>query len=444
MATMETAATQRLPRFREPLAGAYFWLAVFFVIYCARPEDWIPGLAFIPLAKISGVLAVLALVFAIGRVRGGVPREMIFLLLLLLQLFLTVPFSPVWHGGAFFEVLEFSKVVIIMLVMVLAVNSLARLRRLVFIQSASVAVISLAAIVKGRSVLGRLEGALNGIYSNPNDLAFAIVLTLPLCFVFFLRTSNFLVKAAWTGMMVAMVYAVFLTASRAGILALTVTAIVAFWEFGVRGRRPLLVIMGVVTLFAALALAGGDLIRRFQVMSGGQLSRPGDMAALESAAQRRLLLIRSLEVIGEHPLFGVGPGNFQVVSGVWRETHNSYTQIGSEAGIPGLILFVLILWSAFTNLRRARRRLGWDCDPRDDLRLLAGGLRASLVGFVVGAFFASVAYHFFPYFLVGYTAALAPLCVRNAPEDATRLASQRAAGRESRAVIYTRRRPFQV
>ena len=38
---------------REPLRGAYFWLTLFFVVYCARPEDWIPGLHVIPLEEES-------------------------------------------------------------------------------------------------------------------------------------------------------------------------------------------------------------------------------------------------------------------------------------------------------------------------------------------------------------------------------------------------------
>jgi len=38
---------QKLALKREPLAGAFFWLSGFYLIYCARPEDWIPGLAYI-------------------------------------------------------------------------------------------------------------------------------------------------------------------------------------------------------------------------------------------------------------------------------------------------------------------------------------------------------------------------------------------------------------
>ena len=31
-------------RAADPTKGAFFWLSAFFVVYCARPEDWIPGM----------------------------------------------------------------------------------------------------------------------------------------------------------------------------------------------------------------------------------------------------------------------------------------------------------------------------------------------------------------------------------------------------------------
>ncbi|PYV93929.1 MAG: hypothetical protein DMG90_01110, partial [Acidobacteria bacterium] len=45
----------------DPLKSAFFWLSVFYFVYCARPEDWVPGLLYVPLAKISGIFAILAL-----------------------------------------------------------------------------------------------------------------------------------------------------------------------------------------------------------------------------------------------------------------------------------------------------------------------------------------------------------------------------------------------
>ena len=53
-------------RKRDASSGAFFWLSAFYLVYCARPEDWVPGLSYLPLAKITGVIAVLALLLSLG------------------------------------------------------------------------------------------------------------------------------------------------------------------------------------------------------------------------------------------------------------------------------------------------------------------------------------------------------------------------------------------
>ena len=45
-------------RFADPTRSAFFWLTGFFIVYCARPEDWIPGLKYLPLAKITAIFAI--------------------------------------------------------------------------------------------------------------------------------------------------------------------------------------------------------------------------------------------------------------------------------------------------------------------------------------------------------------------------------------------------
>jgi hypothetical protein len=382
------------------------WLLLFMVIYCARPEDWIPGLAAVPLAKIAGIFALTALLFAIGRVRQRPPREIIYLVLLLGQVWLVVPFSPVWRGGAFQNALDFSKVVPIVVVMVLTVSSTNRLRRLLFIQSASVAIIAVAAIWKGRAFGGRLEGVLSGNYSNSNDLAFSIVLTLPLCLIFLFTCRNRVTKIIWLLTMMAMIYVVFLTASREGLLALTAATAVCLWEFAVRGRKRYLLPVVAVTGIVFWVYASGGM--RTRLNSTFQGSAQGEDEAYGSAQSRRELLIKSLEVTAQHPLFGIGLGNFSIISGSWHVTHNSYTQMSSEGGIPAFLLYVLILRRGFANLSVVKRlvRVGSELD------LLAGGLRASLAAFVVGSFFSSQAYNFFTYFLVAYTTTLYQISAR--------------------------------
>jgi uncharacterized membrane protein YfcA len=73
-----------------------------------------------------------------------------------------------------------------------------------------------------------------------------------------------------------------------------------------------------------------------------------------------------------------------------------------EGGILCLILYLLFLGRGFSNLRALRRVAELD----SEVKLFAGALHSSLVGFLVGALFAPEAYQYFPYFAVAYTAVL--------------------------------------
>src|SRR6201995_115100 len=181
----------------EPLAFAYFGLVLFMVVYFARPEDWIPGLAVVPLEKISGVLIFVALAFSYQSIRWHMPWEITLLALLVVQLWLAAIFSPVWRGGAVHVMMEFSKVLPGVGVLFGAVRSIDRLRLILFVQGASVATIAIASILHGRISAGRLQGALSGMYGNPNDLATVIDITLPICLALALITRSRLEKLAW-------------------------------------------------------------------------------------------------------------------------------------------------------------------------------------------------------------------------------------------------------
>jgi O-antigen ligase len=387
---------------REPLAFAYFGLVLFMIVYFARPEDWIPGLAALPLAKISGILILVALAFSFHSIRWHMPLEITFLVLLVAQLWLSAIFSPVWRGGAVNVMLDFSKVLPLVVVIYGAVRSMNRLRLILFVQAASVAAIAVASIVDRRISGGRLQGVLSGVYGNPNDLALVIDLTLPLCLALALSTRGYWKRIAWTVAMLAMVYAVILTASRGGAIALGVAALVCLWQLSVKTRRLYLLLLIPFAAIAFWLFSGNILHERFDQTAVDSTTNRSSTEASESAQQRKELLIQSLRVTAQHPIFGVGPGNFEIVSGVWRVTHNSYTQISAEGGVSGFLLYLLLLWRAIANLWAVGKSSG----TGKEIRLLSIGLGASLAAYLIGSLFASDAYQVFPYCLVAYTSAL--------------------------------------
>jgi hypothetical protein len=389
-------------RVADPTKMAFFWLTAFFFVYCARPEDWIPGpLKYLPMAKITAILAMWGLFNAMGKTKRtlkDLPKEARILLIMIGLLYAGAFLSPVYIGGALNRTIDFSKLGVAWVLVFLLVTSFDRLRRIIFVQTFCVVVVCGIAIVKGHN-LPRLEGALGGIYSNPNDLAFAIVLTLPFALAFMVTSKNVVVKVWWLCGMLLMMLALFMTASRAGFIDLIISGGVTLYYFAIKGRRLYLLVATALVGVVMMGSVGGKLYDRFVALEGGSST---EQSAYGSYEQRKYLMVRALDGIVNYPVLGVGVHNFQSYSGVWHDVHMTYLQICVEGGIAVLVLYLMFFWRAFKNLKTLRQRK--NLDP--DIVLFIGALQSSLVGFIVGACFAPEAYQYFPYFAVAFTATL--------------------------------------
>ena len=401
VAALEIPGTRRAVAVADPTKSAFFWLSAFFFVYCARPEDWVPGLFYVPMAKITAILCMWGLFNSWGKTKRtfkDVPREGKVLLILIGYLFLGAFLSPIWRGGALSRTIDFSKVWIAWILAFLLITSFERLRRIIFIQAVSVAVICTISIAKGYNQ-PRLAGVIGGIYSNPNDLAFAIVLTLPFALAFLVTTKKHLAKALWVVGMLIMLAAMFLTASRAGFLNLVISGTVTLYYFGIKGRRPMLIVGIGLASVLLLGVAGGKLYDRFQALGGDSTT---DESAYGSYQDRMYLMQRALSGIEEYPIFGLGVNNFVTYSLIWHECHMTYLQIAVEGGIPAFVFYMMFIRAGFRNLKTLRKTKDLDTHTV----LFVGALHSSLIGFVIGALFAPEAYQFFPYFAIAFTAAL--------------------------------------
>jgi O-antigen ligase len=136
-------------------------------------------------------------------------------------------------------------------------------------------------------------------------------------------------------------------------------------------------------------------------------------------------LKRSILVMARHPLFGVGINNYVLRSNNNIVTHNAYTQIGAEMGIAAMVIYILFIITPFKRLRQIERETAES--RRTDARFyyLAVGLQASLVGYMVSSFFASVSYLWNVYYLVGYASCLYWLYTARTNSVTTNNADQR-------------------
>jgi hypothetical protein len=162
-----------------------------------------------------------------------------------------------------------------------------------------------------------------------------------------------------------------------------------------------------------MIVAGKEMAVRVEGTFSASESVEADTAH-ESYEQRKLLMSKSLDAIAQHPLLGLGSGNFVVSSGLWRDVHVSYLQIAADGGIPVAFLYLLFFARGFANLRALRNHKRQD----SEMILFAGALKSSLIGFVVGACFAPEAYQFFPYFTVCYTSVLLAIAKEREPRAA--------------------------
>jgi len=377
-------------------------MLVFSFLYYFRPEDIIPGLAPLHLAKVAGCLALLALLLGSKKGRPKkLPLELKLIFALFAWLILTIPFAY-WRGGSFDVVFwGFSKAVIIALTLTLTVSRTFQLRRLIFVQAIGVTLMTIASVIVNHRMQGRLSGIGEGLLSNPNDLAMNIALNWPLCLAFLLSGRGLARKMFWGLGMLVMIYAVMATYSRAGFMALSLAVVLCLWEFGVRGKRFLLLAGAVLCGLVLIVAVPQNYSKRLETLAGK--FQQGDMDNGSSEA-RKDLLVKSLKITATRPIFGIGPGNFQAYTHLWRVTHNTYTELSSECGIPALLLFLLLLSRAFRNVKYARKSLR--ANQNRELQLYASALWVALAAYLLGAFFASTAYELFPYYLVTYTTLL--------------------------------------
>lgn len=391
------------------LVAAYVTIVIFWAFYYFRPEDIVTALYALPLGKILGVIALIALI--LGTVGRGeavkLSPEAKLVLMLYIWCVICVPFAA-WKGGAFWTVFgDYGKCIIMTIMIGIAVNSVNRLRWLLFIQASATAIMAVIGCVFYRGMT-RLDIG-NGLYGNANDFAIMIALNWPICLGFLLASRNPFKKVLWGIGLIGMLWAVTLTYSRSGFIATSVAILASFWEFGIKGNRKHVVIGAAVL---ALLLLPVLIPSHYGTRLAGIFNPSMDPLDKGSAAARRELLIMSLKLTATHPIFGVGPGNFENVTQTWFLTHNTYTQLSSEVGLPGFLLFILILRRVFRNLKDVTKTERFRSDPQ--VEIFASALRASFAGYLVGAFFASYAYELFIYALVAFTGVLYNACQEQA------------------------------
>ena len=231
---------------------------------------------------------------------------------------------------------------------------------------------------------------------------------------------------------ISAVYAVLLSGSRMALIALALLTMFIVIRSTMTQRVLLLGSFALASGIALLCMPSLT-IQRYMTMFNSEPVDIVDMneyqGAMGSTEARKRLLLNSIRLTFENPLFGVGPGQFAVeeealqrsmgLRGSWQVTHNTYTQVSSEAGFPAVTFYLGSIVFALAGLYGIRTRGLQHSDKVEILGSISFCLQLSIVGLAVCSLFGALAYRHYLPTLLGLAIAFTHIAKRQLDQGST-------------------------
>jgi putative inorganic carbon (HCO3(-)) transporter len=394
-------ATSRGRNLMRGSAPASYWCLLIFVflLYVNVPLLF-PAIEVIRPAKLAAGGAALLLVFettfgrrkfALGLPEGG----------LLLSFLVAAGLSCItalWPGYAVAGVIDLVKMSIIFFFLVNCVTSLRLLRGIMWAMVLGGLFPALGAIrnyLQGNLVEGRASWI--GVFANPNDLAYTLVVLVPLA-GFLAARRGLLTRAFLYTLTAVFCGGIFVTFSRGGALGLI--AVLGLYSWRLKGAFVKIVLI--------VAILGGAIFATQHWTRGEDFEGLGRDNTVQS---RMATSVAGLQMFLDSPITGVGfacsvvawplyaPDNLYTRGAL--VTHNTFIQALSETGLLGFTTFMLFLG---LGVYRARRLAFRSAEP--EVANLAAGIEIALCGFAVCGLANGYVLTWYPYILVGMAVSL--------------------------------------
>ena len=388
------------------------FLGAFLILAYSRVAE-VVGIGKLHLPLLTGGTAALIALLA-GRVQQTLHYWLTRLMVLFTVWFMVcIPFA-FWRGGSFNVLVDrWSRSFLVFFLIVTLVHNLTQLRRvcLLLFCSISLAAIMATTVYGVISADGRLSMRM-GELANANQFAMVCLMGLPFGLAVICdSTWPKMLRILSCGPMMLLCITILRTGSRTGLLALVLLALAGFLLLPTFGR--LVWILGaVITVIAVMLILPDVIATRLSTVFDPDIEadNAAEMETLisseQSTASRLQVIKEGFAYTLEKPVFGLGPGNFIERRNTdyhekfghhgYLESHNSYVQVASEMGIPGLLIFVASLLVGYRISTRVYGRLKHARSP-DEIRLKYQALGMRLIVLVMALFavFNHIAYDFY-------------------------------------------------
>jgi probable O-glycosylation ligase (exosortase A-associated) len=353
------------------------------------------------------LIAIVTLVgLAFSKESKKIPKSPIsvFLFLFLMWTGITTFYAAV-PDSAWSKWQEFAKVLVMVFVTLMMVNSRERIHWLIWVIVVSLGFYGLKGglftVTHGGS--SNVLGPPNSFIADNNALALALCMTLPLMRYLQLHSSPRVVRI---GMGIAMLFtgiAVLGTYSRGGLIGLAIVAGALF----LKSRRRLAVVL--------VAVAVGLVAYHFMPPEWAARMDTLHQARETSSGESRIQSWKfAANVAIHHPLVGGGFDDY-LSAPLWdafapdgaeqRAIHSIYFRVLGEQGFPGLVLFLTLMFASWRNCSRVRKSTR-DLPDQKWAYDLASMLQVALIAFMAAGAFLPMTYFDLSYQLMAVCALL--------------------------------------
>ena len=313
-------------------------------------------------------------------------------------------FSFFSHGGRLGDPILTNRVSMLLLffLIIALVDSIARLRRVILVMIGSVTITAVYVVRDWQSNRIIADYRPGGVSGDANYFALCASACMLLSLQLVLSRPTRWEKRYLYGCLAITSVAFLMAASRGGFVGLAIGLFFLTFRSG-RGVRAL-VLIGLV-IAPLLVLVPNTSIQR--ILNPGK----GDQAGVDA---RQITWMAGLRMIEAHPIGGIGLGQFRSlvesyegindkVYGMPVRTlaHNTYIEVCAELGIPGLLVYLALIWAGFRALSRAAR-----LKEQPMLREVAIGFQAAMIAATVCATFVSASWFRFLWLVL-----LLPACL---------------------------------
>lgn len=253
----------------------------------------------------------------------------------------------------------------------------------------------------GMFVKGRLDGIGGPDFAGSSGLGVHLAASLPFVGLGLIVAKKWYIKsiALISGPLV--VQTLVLSRTRGAFVAIIVGILVAITGVPPKLKKKFFLLLA-VGILGALVLVDTGYWKRMDTISSDKSSME------ESSASRVEIWAGSLLMLYDKPL-GVGIGNFTDYIGLYvpehenRASHNTFVRCWGDLGIPGFLVFIVILFLAYRILRQIKKdslRVFGNQDL-DNLSIEAFALKLALTIYIVGGLFTERTYAEGLWWLIG-------------------------------------------